>query len=49
VTEVARFTRFCTEVLELELEPFQVKIARKARWIRLFSLAWPLMIHSDRR
>jgi hypothetical protein len=29
VTELARFRRFCAEVLELELEDFQVKIARE--------------------
>jgi len=27
VTEVARFKRFCSEVLELPLEPFQIEIA----------------------
>jgi integrase len=29
VTEIARFKRFCAEVLELELEAFQVKIAKE--------------------
>ena len=28
-TELARFRRFCAEILDLRIEPFQVKIARE--------------------